>query len=386
MGNLQPPAAGRFFAAQVGVETKPEPSFIPVRALISGICGFVGSIIARHLLEEREGLEIIGLDNLSRPGSHLNLAPLRALGIKLRHADVRLPSDVESLPSVAWVIDAAANPSVLAGVVGETTSRQIVQHNLDGTVNLLEVAKQNKATFTLLSTSRVYSIRLLADIPVEETNSAFSLAPNASAIAGLSAQGIAEHFPTTPPISLYGATKLASEILALEYGSAFDFPIWINRCGVLAGAGQFGRPDQGIFAYWIHAYLRNQPLRYIGFNGSGYQARDCLHPRDLIPVLLKQLNCAKRSKPQIVNFGGGLSHTMSLRQLSRWCADRFGERTIEASTTRRPFDLPWVVMDCRLAEETWGWRPGSDLETILDEIARHAESHPDWLKISAAYD
>ena len=49
-------------------------------------------------------------------------------------------------------------------------------------------------------------------------------------------------------MSLYGATKLASEQLALEYGSTYGFPVWINRCGVLAGAGQFGRADQGIFA------------------------------------------------------------------------------------------------------------------------------------------
>ncbi len=55
---------------------------------------------------------------------------------------------------------------------------------------------------------------------------------------------------------MYGSTKLASEIVALEYGEAFGFPVWINRCGVLAGAGQFGTPDQGIFSYWINAHLR----------------------------------------------------------------------------------------------------------------------------------
>ena len=49
-----------------------------------------------------------------------------------------------------------------------------------------------------------------------------------------------------------GASKLASEQLILEYGNSFDFPVWINRCGVLAGAGQFGKADQGIFSYWIH--------------------------------------------------------------------------------------------------------------------------------------
>src|SRR6266540_7500214 len=85
---------------------------------------------------------------------------------------------------------------------------------------------------------------------------------------GLSSEGVAENFSTSPPLSLYGATKLASEVMALEYGEAFDLPIWINRCGVLAGAGQFGQPDQGIFAFWINSYLRRQPLKYIGFDGE----------------------------------------------------------------------------------------------------------------------
>jgi len=56
---------------------------------------------------------------------------------------------------------------------------------------------------------------------------------------------------TQAPISLYGSTKLACEVLALECGEAFGFPVWVNRCGVLAGAGQFGTPDQGIFAFWV---------------------------------------------------------------------------------------------------------------------------------------
>jgi len=96
-------------------------------------------------------------------------------------------------------------------------------------------------------------------------------------------------FSTLAPISLYGATKLASEALALEYGATFSLPVFINRCGVLAGAGQFGRADQGIFAYWINAWLRQRPLKYIGFGGNGYQVRDCLHPRDLLPALAQQL-------------------------------------------------------------------------------------------------
>jgi CDP-paratose 2-epimerase len=83
------------------------------------------------------------------------------------------------------------------------------------------------------------------------------------------------------PVSLYGSSKLAVESIALEYGAAFDFSVWVDRCGVLAGPGQFGTPDQGIFSYWINAHLRRRALRYIGFDGAGKQVRDAFHPHDL---------------------------------------------------------------------------------------------------------
>lgn len=354
-----------------------------MKILVSGICGFVGSVIARGLLEHDSSLEVCGFDNFIRPGSHLNREPLQALGIKLQHADVRSPADMETLPAADWIIDAAANASVLAGVDGKTSSRQLVEHNLYGTVNLLERAKKNRAGFILLSTSRVYSIMPLAALAVEEKNGAYQPVPNESFPPGLSANGISEDFSTAAPISIYGATKLASEALALEYGAAFEFPVWINRSGVLAGAGQFGRPDQGIFAYWINAYLRGEPLKYIGFEGKGFQARDCFHPRDLVPLLGRQMREATGDKPRVVNLGGGKENTMSLAQLSAWCAARFGEREIASDPTPRAFDLPWVVMDCSRAQQIWNWQPATTLEAILDEIARHAEAHPDWLKISA---
>jgi CDP-paratose 2-epimerase len=336
------------------------------------------------LLDNDSALEIIGLDNLSRAGSHLNIEPLRKRGVKLIHADLRLASDLESITAVDWIIDAAANPSVLAGVDGATSSRQLMEHNLHGTVNLLEVAKRHCAGFILLSTSRVYSARVLAEIPVVVKEDRFE--PDHSTVlpSGISSHGIAENFSTTAPLSLYGSSKLASECVALEYGETFEFPVWIDRCGVLAGAGQFGRPDQGIFSFWINAYLRRAPLRYIGFDGAGHQTRDCLHPRDLVPALQKQLSAVETKKPRIVNFGGGTENSMSLAQLSNWCAERLGLHEVASDPTPRSFDVPWLVIDSRLAEETWGWRLTMPLEAILEEIAGHAEAHPNWLEMSAA--
>jgi CDP-paratose 2-epimerase len=354
-----------------------------MKVLLTGACGFVGSTIARSLFESCEGVELIAFDNLSRSGSEVHRTDLARLGVRCIHGDVRCASDFDSLSEVDWLIDAAANPSVMAGVDGRATSRQVVEHNLCGTINMLESCKKSGATFTLLSTSRVYSIRPLADLQVEIDRGRFAPVSDQTFPAGVSVKGISELCSTNPPVSLYGSTKLASETLALEYGETFGFPVWINRCGVMAGAGQFGRPDQGIFSYWIHSHLRRRRLRYLGFDGSGAQVRDAVHPRDVVPLLLQQFDAAASGQPRVCNLGGGLENSMSLAELTEWCDSRFGSHPVEESTENRLFDLPWVVMDCRLAKTVWGWEPTTGIYALAEEIARHAEAHDNWLEISA---
>jgi len=355
-----------------------------MKILITGICGFAGSTLAFSLRETIDGATVMGLDNLSRPGSHEHRSRLRAAGIEVRHGDVRCASDLESLPVVDWVIDASANPSVLAGVTGGTTSRQVVEHNLIGTINLLEYCRRLNSGFILLSTSRVYSIRDLAALPIQVENQAFQLQLGNSRSAGVGENGIDETFPTTPPISLYGATKLASEVLAREYGASYGFPVWINRCGVLAGAGQFGRPDQGIFSYWIHSWKQRRPLSYIGFGGEGHQVRDCLHPKDLTPVLVQQMAAAgSEHEHQVFNLSGGIRSAHSLRALSDWCAERFGSHEVGAQPKERPNDIPWMVLDSARASARWDWQPETTADSIFEEIAAQAEERPDWLDLSA---
>ncbi|SPE62237.1 NAD-dependent epimerase/dehydratase [Verrucomicrobia bacterium] len=353
-----------------------------MKLLVTGVCGFVGSTLVVELKRRLEGVEIIGVDNLSRPGSEANRGLLKKHGVRLVHGDVRLASDLESLPKTEWVIDAAANPSVLAGVAGATSSRQLLEHNLGGTMQLLEYCKHHAAGIIMLSTSRIYSARRLSDLPVEVQGLAF--VPRFPAInePGFSERGVAENFSTQFPLSLYGAAKLASELLILEYGSAFDFPVQINRCGVLAGAGQFGKPDQGIFSFWIHSYCHKRPLKYIGFGGAGHQVRDCLHPADLATLVATQLKCPERAG-KTLNVSGGTASATSLAQVSEWCRARFGAHPIGSVAALRPYDVPWLVLDSTRAEAEWNWRPAIKLEAILEEIARHAEAHPDWLEISS---
>jgi CDP-paratose 2-epimerase len=353
-----------------------------MKILITGICGFVGSALAEALVERRAGVSILGIDNLMRAGSETNRGRLRRLGVEFVHGDIRAASDVEALAEADWVIDAAANPSVLAGVGGGGSSRQLLEHNLASLIHLLEYARRCGAGLVLLSSSRVYSIPALAALPLRDNGCRFDLDEAAGLPRGVTARGLTPEFSTAPPVSLYGSTKLAAEVLALEYGAAFGFPVWVNRCGVMAGAGQFGTPDQGIFAFWVNAHLRRRPLRYIGFDGRGKQVRDALHPRDLATLVEAQIEAGARPGQRVYTAGGGAENSMSLRQVTAWCDGRFGAFEPASDLRPRPYDLPWIAMDSSDAERDFAWRPAVNLPEILGEIAEHAERNPDWLERS----
>ncbi|MEW4490077.1 NAD-dependent epimerase/dehydratase family protein [Thalassoglobus sp. JC818] len=354
-----------------------------MKTLITGVCGFVGSRLAEWIRQERSDWTVIGIDNLSRAGAETNRTRIQSLGVEFVHGDIRDRNDLELIPDVEAVIDASAMPSVLAGTDGGGASLQLMQHNLIGTLNLLEFCRSRSAKFNMISTSRVYAIKPLAGLPLTKQDEAYL--PNFDEIktAGLSELGVSEEFSTEAPVSLYGASKLASEVLAKEYAETFDFPVWINRCGVMAGAGQFGHPGQGIFAFWIHSHQQRQPLKYIGFDGTGAQVRDMLHPFDLARLVVKQFESdGDRDRPMLVNVSGGVESALSLAQLTQWCDQRFGEHFVGTDPNPRPFDLPWVVLDNSLAKKTWDWSPEWTREDILTEIADFAETRNDWLTIS----
>ena len=364
-----------------------------MRLLITGVCGFVGSRVARSLRQSHPDWSISGLDNFIRPGSRQNQPLLDRIGVQVVEADLRDRDFFRALPTCDWVIDCAANPSVLAGLSTKSPSLDLMDHNLVGTIHLLEYCKATRAGLVLVSTSRVYSATRLSQLPVAVSGDAFE--PEGRALGealadtpwfGLSRRGISERFSTEGPLSLYGASKLASEIVAAEYSHAFEFPLWINRCGVMAGAGQFGKADQGIVAFWIHSWFEGRPLKYVGFDGRGHQVRDCLHPDDLARLIARQIQVDPCFEgPRLCNLSGGVESAFSLRQLSSWCEERWPGRrgqslAVESIFSTRPYDAPWIVLDSGLAELTWQWQPAWTKESIWEEIARHAEENPHWLE------
>jgi len=350
-----------------------------MKILVTGSCGFVGSKMIEYFFSSDKSIELFGIDSLSRKGSEYNVEKLKLFNCTFYKGDISIQKDIEALPKVDWIIDCAANPSVLAGL--QNDSLQLINDNLKGTFYLLEKCKRDNAGFIMLSTSRVYSIDQLNNIPLESDNNRFHIKLGHNLPNGVSKNGVSENFSTSAPISLYGATKLSSEILALEYHHCFGFPVWINRCGVIAGGGQFGKIDQGIFSFWIYQYLLKKPLSFIGYGGNGFQTRDMIHPLDVFSLIQKQILVASSQSEKIINIGGGTNNTMSLWQLNEFCKLQIDDaKQINSISEDRKFDIPLYITDYSKASANWNWYPSITAENILNEILQYAKNNINIIK------
>ena len=345
--------------------------------LVTGGAGFVGSSLALRLKAARADTRVVALDNLHRRGSELALPRLKTGGVEFVHGDVRSPGDLASVGPFSLLLDCAAEPSVLAGLQGG--GDYVVQTNLLGTYHSLEAAARHGADVLFLSTSRVYPIAPLCELALRETDSRFELADE-QPFAGASAHGIAEDFPLHGARSLYGTTKLASELLVEEYRAAHGLRAVIDRCGVLAGPWQMGKVDQGFVVLWVAKHLYGGRLDYIGHGGRGQQVRDVLHVDDLADLVELQLGRLDELDGRVLNVGGGRDVSVSLRELTDLCVAATGE-TIEigAVAEDRPQDVPLYLSDCRALEAATGWRPRRDAATLVEDVTRWIREHRDEL-------
>ncbi len=350
------------------------------RILITGGAGFVGASLAAAFRRRPGGGDrVVVLDNLRRRGSELNLPRLRELGVDFVHGDVRDPSDLRDLPgNFDAVIDAAAEPSVHAGLGGSPD--YLLRTNLVGSLHGLEFARRRAGALIFLSTSRVYAIGALRSIALRPRKDRFEAEPGQS-LPGLGPGGISEDFATDGPRSLYGASKLASELLVQEYAWGYGLPAAINRCGVIAGPGQFGRTDQGVFSLFVARHHFGRPLCFTGFGGRGLQVRDLLHPLDLFELVCLQLERPERLRGEVLNVGGGAEGSVSLAEFRRLCEEATGRRVpVRSEPTTSPVDVPWYVSDHRRATEATGWRPRRRPPEIAKEIAEWVAAEEDRLR------
>ncbi len=337
-----------------------------MRVLVSGGAGFVGANVALGLIERHPGWEIIALDSLRRRGSELNLSRLRAAGIEFIHGDVRIFDDLDIVGDLDAILECSAEPSALSGFDGRPG--YVVDTNLRGAYHCFELARQHNAHLVFLSTSRVYPIPALCSLCLEEAETRFELSSE-QPLPGASLEGIAEEFPLQGFRTLYGATKLAAELLIDEYRHAYGLRAVINRCGVIAGPWQMGKVDQGVFSYWLLAHHFKRPLQYIGFGGSGKQVRDVLHVQDLVELLDEQLLDPQRWDGATLNVGGGRGFSLSLLETTALCAEITGHRVeVQASREVRPGDVPLYISDCRALANRSKWRPRRGPRAVLADI------------------
>lgn len=329
--------------------------------LITGGAGFVGATLGLGLKQRWPDVRIVALDNLKRRGSELNIARLRNAGITFIHGDVRSPDDLESAGAFEVLLECSAEPSVLAGYDG--SSRYLVDTNLMGTVNCLDAVRKHNAAMVFLSTSRVYPHDRLNALPVNETETRLVWA---DAQYG---QGISEDFPLEGIRSLYGATKLCSELILREYCDMYGLRGIINRCGVLAGPWQMGKVDQGVAVLWAARHLYEGKLGYIGYGGLGKQVRDMLHVDDLLDLIVCQLENMETLKGQTFNVGGGLENSVSLQELTALCTELTGKTIpITSDPANRPADIPIYITDNSRIIRATGWKPKRDIRQLMSDI------------------
>jgi len=336
--------------------------------LVTGGAGFVGGNLAVRLATRHPDWELVAFDNLSRRGSELNLPRLHDAGVEFVHGDVRSLTDMLRLAPADAVVECSAEPSALAGVDGDT--RYIVDTNLVGAYNCLELARRDGAHVVFLSTSRVYPYATLDRVAYQEAPTRFELASEQE-LPGISADGVSEGFPLDGPRTLYGATKLAAELLVTEYRKMFGMRATIDRCGVIAGPWQMGRVDQGVFTYWLLGHYFRRELRYIGYGGAGKQVRDLLHVHDLVDLVEDQLLRPEHWDGATVNVGGGPHCSLSLLETTELCAELTGHTLpVRASGETRPGDVRIYLSDCARLAGLTEWRPRRSARDVLADTLK----------------
>jgi CDP-paratose 2-epimerase len=346
--------------------------------LVTGGAGFVGSWLASALAREAPSARLVAFDNLRRRGAVRNVAALAAAGVRFVHGDVRNADDVaDAVGECDLIIDCAAEASASAGYA--ESPHRVVQTNLVGTINCLDNARRHKARVVFLSTSRVYPIAALNAIGVVEDATRWTVA-HEQAQPGVSTDGVSERFTLDGVRTLYGATKLASELLLAEYAAMYNLRYVINRCGVITGPGQMGREEQGVFALWMARHHFGGALTYRGWDGTGKQVRDLLHVQDLWRLLRLQIMGWDQVNGRTYNVGGGRASSLSLRETTELCREISGQRIeMGADPNTHPSDVRVYVTDYAAVTRDTGWTPTFDPRAILVDLHTWMDSDHDRL-------
>lgn len=321
-----------------------------MKIIVTGGCGFVGSNICEFLNDL--SFEVISVDNLSKIYSKLNLKRLNNLNIKNYNIDISNKNKFTKLNYKSDIIvDCCADPAV------ESSRKDILKNlrnNLITTYNILEKAKKDNSKIIFLSTSRIY--------PIKDSNQKFNLF-----LKKKNKILFNEDSNIIGPKTIYGFSKLASEMLIKEYNYAFNIDYLINRCGLITGPWQFGKVEQGLVSLWLWKHLnRDHNLYYKGYNGSGNQIRDILFINDLCQLVYLQIKKFKKIKNQTFCVGGGIKNSVSLKKLTKICQEVTNNKLkIKYDLNTSIYDIPFYVTSLDKVKKYYNWYPRTDLRTGL---------------------
>jgi CDP-paratose 2-epimerase len=342
-------------------------------AIVTGSGGLVGSSSVAYFVER--GLDVIGIDNDMRAYFFGETASTRQQTQRLLDrypaeftaidADIR---DTEAIDRVfskhaSWielVVHAAAQPSHDWAASEPATDFTI---NANGTLNLLEAARRHTpdATFVFTSTNKVYGDRPNG-LPLEETEARLELPSDHRYYAGIdTTMSIDESLH-----SLFGASKVAADVLVQEYGRYFDMPTVCFRGGCLTGPNHAGARLHGFLSYLMRCTVAGQPYTVYGYGGK--QVRDNIHSADLVKAF-----DAFHGSPRagaVYNIGGGRESNCSMLEAIGLC-EQIADRELNWSLSDEPRvgDHRWWISDLAPFRQDYpSWELTYDVESILREI------------------
>ena len=317
-----------------------------MKILITGGCGFIGSNLSIFLKEKIKNVKITSVDNLSRKGSRLNHKRLSQKKIKNFKSDIGKSNKLTRFPKFDLIIHCAAEPAIEAS---RKKVDEVFNSNLIGTFNVLKKCAKDKSNIIYLSSSRVYAMKNL-----------FKLKKNGS---------VREDFNVENSKSIYGFTKLSSELLIKEYSYLHNIKYIINRVALVSGPWQFGKQDQGFVSLWVWRHLNRLKLSYIGFGGTGRQVRDVLHIQDLCELILLQIQKFKKINNKLMNVGGGKRNSLTLIQLTG-LSNHVTKNKIKISSVKKtsPYDVPYFVTNTDYVTKLYKWKPKRNLKKIVADL------------------
>ena len=342
-------------------------------AVITGSTGLIGAEAAAHFGEA--GLEIIGIDNDMRSvffGLDGSTAWTRqrlesSLGANYAHQDldVRDRESIDALfrrhgSAIELVIHCAAQPSHDWAAREPFTDFDI---NATGTLNLLEATRLHApgATFIFTSTNKVYG-DTPNSLPLVELDTRWEVDPKHTYYGGIREDMSIDHTLH----SLFGASKVAADVLVQEYGRYFGLRTACFRGGTLTGPHHSAAELHGFLAYVMRCVMSRRPYTIFGYKGK--QVRDAIHSHDLIAAFDAFVKAPRVA--EVYNIGGGRFSNASVLEAIALSEEIAGEqlewRYEEAN--RIGDHIWWIGDNARFQSHYPEWALAYDVRRILKEM------------------